>query len=254
MELSWSTFILEMINFLVLVWILKRFLYKPVLEVIERRKASIEQSLSDAKTLQQDAEQLQQQYQRRLADWNAEKQKSRDALQQALETERAQRLEALQQELEQERARADIANQRRLADSLYRNEETALKQGAQFATRLLTLAAGPELETRLVEMVIGELEQLPEERIQSLRNHDNRHIDNIHVTSVYPLSETQQQQLDQSIARIAGHDAEIHFEQDADLIAGLRLTLGAWVLGANLRDELKAFSELAQKPQQDIPA
>ena len=51
MELSWSTFILEAINFLVLVWILKRFLYKPVLDVIERRKAGIEKIQADAKAL-----------------------------------------------------------------------------------------------------------------------------------------------------------------------------------------------------------
>ena len=39
MELSWPTFFLEIVNFLVLVWILKRFLYKPILQAIEQRKA-----------------------------------------------------------------------------------------------------------------------------------------------------------------------------------------------------------------------
>ena len=49
MELSWPTFFLEIINFLVLVWILKRFLYKPVLEAIAHRKAVIDKTLVDAK-------------------------------------------------------------------------------------------------------------------------------------------------------------------------------------------------------------
>ena len=48
MELTWSTFILEIINFLILVWILKRFLYKPVMDAIAKRRASIEQSMQDA--------------------------------------------------------------------------------------------------------------------------------------------------------------------------------------------------------------
>ena len=51
MELNWSTFILEIINFLVLIWILKRFLYKPVLDVIARRRAGIEKTLSDAREM-----------------------------------------------------------------------------------------------------------------------------------------------------------------------------------------------------------
>ena len=39
---------LEVVNFLVLVWMLKRFLYKPVLEAIAQRKAAIDKTLSDA--------------------------------------------------------------------------------------------------------------------------------------------------------------------------------------------------------------
>ena len=37
MELNWTTFALEAVNFMVLVWILKRFLYKPVLAAIAQR-------------------------------------------------------------------------------------------------------------------------------------------------------------------------------------------------------------------------
>jgi len=42
MELNWSTFLLEIINFLILVWILKHFFYKPILDVIAHRRADIE--------------------------------------------------------------------------------------------------------------------------------------------------------------------------------------------------------------------
>ena len=58
MELNWSTFLLEIINFLVLVWILKRFLYQPVLDVIARRRKAIEAQLAEALRLQDEAESL----------------------------------------------------------------------------------------------------------------------------------------------------------------------------------------------------
>ena len=48
MELNWSTFVLEIVNFVVLVFILQRFLYRPVLAVIERRRKSVEDRLSEA--------------------------------------------------------------------------------------------------------------------------------------------------------------------------------------------------------------
>jgi F-type H+-transporting ATPase subunit b len=56
MEFNLSTFILEIINFLILIWILQRLFYKPLLEVIAKRKQFIDQSLADAKIMQQQAE------------------------------------------------------------------------------------------------------------------------------------------------------------------------------------------------------
>ena len=73
MELSWPTFILEIVHFLVLVWILKRFLYKPILQAIGQRKALIEKNLADAEARQSEAEALEQQFQKRLTDWENEK-------------------------------------------------------------------------------------------------------------------------------------------------------------------------------------
>jgi F-type H+-transporting ATPase subunit b len=39
----------------------------------------------------------------------------------------------------------------------------------------------------------------------------------------------------------------VQFEQDSELMAGVRISIGAWVLGANLRDELEGFSALAHE-------
>lgn len=41
MDFDWTTFILEIINFLILIWILKHFLYRPVLKVISERRSGI---------------------------------------------------------------------------------------------------------------------------------------------------------------------------------------------------------------------
>jgi len=69
LELNWSTFALEIFNFLVLVWILKRFLYKPVLNVITRRRETIENQLAEARQLHADADALKERYEHRLSDW-----------------------------------------------------------------------------------------------------------------------------------------------------------------------------------------
>jgi len=246
MELSWSTFVLEIINFLVLVWILKHFLYRPVLDVIARRRAGIEKTLADAQALHADAEKLQKQYEGRIADWDQERQQAREALARELDAERARRLAEVQTSLEQEREKTRVAEARRKDDIMRTMEETALIQGARFTARLLEQASGPDTEARLVELVIDGLTRLPAERIKALHNSYGRTPVAVEVTSAFPLSGDQRRRLTQALAKIISADTPLQFKQDRELVAGVRISIGAWVLGANIRDELKGFTEFVQ--------
>jgi F-type H+-transporting ATPase subunit b len=245
LELNWSTVVLEILNFLILVWILKRFLYQPVLDVVARRRAGIEKTLADAETRYAEAVGLQEQYEGRLAEWNRERQQAREALSRELEAERSRKLAELHTELEQEREKARVAGMHRQADAVRRMEETALQQGARFTTRLLQAAAGPELEARLADLAIKGLAELPAERVSALRNSYGKPLEAIQVASAFPLADAQRQRLGEALAGIAGEEIPQHFEQDHTLLAGVRISIGAWVLGANLQDELKGFMDLA---------
>lgn len=246
MELSWTTFVLEMVNFLVLIWILKRFLYKPVLNVIARRRASIEKTMADAQTLHEDAEKLQEQYAGRLAAWDKERQRARESLARELETERSRKLAELHTALEQEKEKARVAEARRRADTERNMEASALRQAARFATRLLEQASGPDTQTRLVNLLINDISQLSPERVTALRNNYGKMAEAGVVVSAFPLSEDQRQRLEQALATITAPNTAVVFEQDSELLAGVRITIGSWVLAANVQDELKGFMDLAR--------
>ena len=245
MELNWSTFLLEIFNFLVLVWILKRFFYKPILDVIARRRADIEKSLDDSKALHNDAEALQEQYKNRLAVWEQEQQAAKIALKEEVEAERVRQMELLQITLEKKREKAQVIEQHQLKACQQQAEETALTQGAQFTTRLLTSVAGPELEKRLSDLFMQELAALSSEQIEALRAAGNKTPDKIQITSAYALDDAARQLLEQSLGAALGVSGPFHYEQDKALLAGLRINVGAWVLRANLQDELKSFVDFS---------
>jgi F-type H+-transporting ATPase subunit b len=244
-ELNWSTFILEIINFLVLVWILKHFFYKPVLNIIARRKADIDNTLTQAKDLHTEAEALRHQYEHRLQDWEQEKQLARDELRTEINQERARLMQELQQSLEQERKKIEVSNQQRLQATINKAEETSLAHSAQFATRLLESVSGPEVEGHLLTLLIDELKQLPAGRLDMLRASWGEAPSEIHIVSAFPLSENPRQSLEQVLRDITQLNLPFQYEQDKALLAGLRISIGAWVLGINLQDELKGFVELA---------
>ena len=48
MKINWFTVIAQVINFLMLVWLLKKFLYKPILDAVNEREKKITDQLKDA--------------------------------------------------------------------------------------------------------------------------------------------------------------------------------------------------------------
>jgi F-type H+-transporting ATPase subunit b len=247
MELNWTTVILEMVNFLVLVWILKHFLYRPVLQVIEQRRLRIQDQLDEAQSQQRQADELRRQYEHRLADWQQEKAAAREALQQEAESRRKQALQALDTELAAAREKAQVVEQRRLQEQTQHLEREALEVGARFARRLLQGLAGPELEGRILELLGAELARLSEPQRQALIRAMRENGRRLQVESAYPLNEQQRQSLAQDVGRLLGEAVRCDFQRQPALIAGLRLSLGDWSLEANLRDELRAFVDTARE-------
>lgn len=245
MELSGSTFVFEIINFLILVWILKRFLYQPVLGVIARRREGVEKTLADAQVLKAEAEALQDQYRRRLADWEQEKAQAWEALQREINAERSRQLEQLQTDLARERERNRILEARRLEELARRQEEAAIVLAGRFAQRLLERLAGPELEARLIDATLEDLTQLPAERREALQTAYENDTVPLQISGAYPLDEARKARLQQALQRLLGRTVDCRFNQAPELIAGLRITLGSWVVRANLHDELHFFTEMA---------
>ena len=249
MELNWSTFLLEIINFLVLVWILKRFLYQPVLDVIARRRKAIEAQLAEARGLQDEAESLKAQYEDRLTDWEHECRQAKDTLAKQLEDERARELSALQATLDQAREKSQVAEKRQHAEQQRAIEHQALQLGAAFSSRLLGQTSGPELEGRLLTLLLEELSGLSEQQTTGLRRQWGEPPQSIVVSSAFTLSAEQRQRLETALSKVSGLSVPIRFIHDETLLAGLHIVIGAWVLTANVRDELKGFAEFASAPR-----
>lgn len=248
MELNWSTFLLEILNFLVLLWILKRFFYKPVLDTIARRRAAIEKTLANARALSEDAQSLKSRYENRLAEWEQEKEAGRENLRRELAKERERQLAALTTELEKEREKARVLDERRQADCLHKYQEMCLDQGARFVSRLVSDLTGPELEARLYDLVLKQLEDLPPAQLDAIRRALEEDTDRVTVASAYTLDEDRRTLLAEKLGAVVGIPITCRFSEDASLMAGLRITMGAWILHANLQDELKSFTESIHAP------
>ncbi len=245
MELNWTTFVLEIINFLVLLWILKRFLYRPVLQALHKRQQTIQQQLDKAAQLEAHGMELEQQYHNRMESWQREKQQARDVLHREIDAERIKKLADLEQELAGEKAKAAVIEQRRKAEMQQLCQHSAHQQGARFAAKLLSAVAGPEVERQLVDFLIQSLDQLEETQLVELRDNCAAAESICAATSAFALSDSQKQLLKDKLQTICQQPIQLEWHEDLALIAGLRLTIGALVLQLNVANELKGFADLS---------
>jgi F-type H+-transporting ATPase subunit b len=249
MEFNASTFILEIINFLILIWILQRLFYKPLLEVIAKRKQFIDQSLADAKIMQQQAEEQRSLYENRQKLWEQEKQAALTALHQQIEVERRTLMAQLNADLEQERQKINVTIQRQQRELQQQVEKRALQNGARFAGMLLKQSASPELEAQLFTMLLDNIKTLPEACRLCLQMVGTKKLTPIKITSAYPLTAERRLKLEQKLGSLINSQITVQYHQDAELIAGVRMDIGAWVLNANLQHELIGFAEIANESE-----
>jgi F-type H+-transporting ATPase subunit b len=243
LEINWSTFILEIVNFLVLVWILKRFLYRPVLNVIDRRRSEIAETLDNAQSQLTEAQTLQERYEGRLAAWEEERQQAHKELAREIEEQRSKQVSELRATLEREREKSQVADARRLADLRAQAEQSALELGARFATRLLAQSATQDLQARLLDLSLTQLASLPAGHLAASGAPAGAS-EPIVVTSAFALTDAERTRVREALTHVADGESRVEFSQDPELLAGLSVSIGSYLLGLNLRDELAGFARL----------
>lgn len=105
MEIDWLTVGAQVVNFLILVALLKRLLYRPVLDAMDRREKRIADQLRDAERREREAEAQARDFQERSADVERRRQELLDQARREAEDERRERLEDARTEVAQQRER-----------------------------------------------------------------------------------------------------------------------------------------------------
>jgi F-type H+-transporting ATPase subunit b len=245
-ELSWTTFILEAINFLVLVWVLKRLFYAPVKRAIAQRRAAVEKTLHDAESTSREAEDLKSKYDGRLKEWEVEKERQRGELRKELSEERARQLKSIEAAVAAERERMEVQEQVKSAERRANDQAKAMKQALEFTSRLLHDLASPELEAKIGELLTQQISAArPEDFSLAGAPAGNGHR-GVEIRSAFALGTPQRDALIAALKLKLGNDISVRFEQDPQLLAGLEVAMGSYVWRANLRDELAYFAGMGR--------
>ncbi|MBB3139229.1 F0F1 ATP synthase subunit B family protein [Halomonas organivorans] len=239
MAIDWLTVSAQVVNFLILVWLLKRFLYRPVLRAMERRETGIRERLEQAGQREAEAAASLQGYRQREAELASRREALFDAAEKEAEHRRHQWLEAARDEVAARRADWQRQWDEEREGLLDRVGQRALASVESVLRQALQELAGADLETRAVEVFIARLEALDDNARRSLGGARGA----ISVaTSFAPSPEIEARLVDAVRGRIDA-TAEVRLIRSAELICGIELVRGGHRLGWSLADYLETLHE-----------
>ena len=242
MHIDGWTLALQTGNFLILVWLLQRFLYKPVIAVIAKRQAEIATLMQDAAGAKAGAEKLAQDLRDKEAAIAAERERALQSAQAAAEAERVARLQQAQREAATITETARRALDRERAEAADEIRDTAASLGVEIARQLLKGSAADGMVTPFLERVCDSIGRLsPAERQRLAAELTGAH--RLRVVSAAPLPAAEAEHCAKRLRELLRPDIEIEFADDAALLAGVELHFPHTILRDTWRDALAQARE-----------
>ncbi len=252
MLIDWFTVGAQVVNFLVLVWLMKRFLYTPVLDAIDAREQRIADAIADADRTRADATQERD----RFKDSNEALDQQRAALMaQAADQAHAAR----DRILDEARQAADALGAKRmelLRRDVHTLSETLGRRTEQevlaIARQALTDLASASLEAQITEAFTRRLRALSGEARAGLAAGLQSTSDPATVRSAFDLPEEQRAEIRRALNETFSTDLRVGFETDAAVVAGIELTANghrvAWSIAEYLVSLDRAVGDLVTEP------
>ncbi|AWB08927.1 hypothetical protein A6A40_28420 (plasmid) [Azospirillum humicireducens] len=241
MHIDGWTILLQAVNFLILVWLLRRFLYRPVLAVIAERQAATERVRSEAEAARQAAEAASRSLEDQRAALPAERDRLIAAARAEAEAERAALLDRARIEADHalEEARNRLADER--AQALGALQRHAADLGTQLATRLVRDAPCGTLTRPLLEEACAAVEALPADRRHALG--DGTEPVPVRLAAAGPLPDEDVAHARDRLAAALDRPVALELTEDPSLIAGVELHFAHSVVRRSWKQTLAEAKE-----------
>ena len=259
MLIDWFTVGAQVLNFLILVWLMKRFLYKPILNAIDSREKRIATELADADTKKTEAQKERDEFHQKNEQFD---QQRAELLEKATEEAKTER----QRLLEEARKAADALSAKRQVT--LRNEAHNLNQAITRRTqdevfaitrKLLADLATTDLEECMCDVFIHRLAEIDKPTKTRICEAITTTSEPALVRSAFELPSDQRKIIQKSInetfsvcpERSRRGDVPLRFETAPDLISGIELTTNgqkiAWSIADYLGSLEKGIGELLKE-------
>ena len=239
-----TTFLAQLVNLFLLIWLLKRFLYRPVMDIIEKRQKQISHSIQEAENKLVDASKLQESLIQQQENFDKQRQKRLDQLDHEIEQHKAQMIHELEADYK--------AKRQNLQDDLDRSWLAAEAQIQQMIAGEFVVLSQKILTEWSTQNPMDQVLKLFEKKITALTTKRHSELQklftnqkSVQIITSTTLTKKQQEGLKKVLQTNFDLPAKLHilYKKQTDLILGLEMRIGTFLLDWNLNTYLDEMNQ-----------
>ncbi len=246
MDIDWVTFAAQIANFLVLVWLLKRFLYGPIVRAMDAREQQFVDRSAELEQARREAEQREAEYRERLSELDRTKESLMETAAQEVEAWRQQHLAAAREEIEDSRREWYRGLEREKDSLLHELQRRVGREVFRASRHVLKQLCDVSLEQQVIVRFEQHLQQLDADRraeiAQAIVNSHHR----VMVATAFPLDSRQQQTVTRQLHEYVAEGIAVDFSVHPELICGIEVRAAgykiAWSAGELLEEIETSFA------------
>jgi F-type H+-transporting ATPase subunit b len=235
LEINPSTLLLQVANFLIMAFILTRFLFKPLKEMLDKRASRATKAMDEAKKAVHEAEALKLEYERKHENINAEFSALKNEARIVIDQTRQQMLKEAYEEIEAMRARAQEEIEQQRADALLLHRGKIGELVATLVRRMMEDILNPQLHQAYLDAF---LKQLHSVQLEGRIPNDGEAAISAELITTTPLTQENEGQIAVTLETAISQPIDLTCRVDPGLIAGAMIRLGDILIDGSLQGQL----------------
>ena len=247
MLIDWFTVGAQIVNFLVLVGLLKYFLYEPILKAMDKREQTIAHRLEEAEAQKRKSERQADEYRKEWQELQENRSQMLAEAKSSVEQERQELFEQARREVgevEQEWQKAIEREKTSFANAL---SQAVARQCVSVARKALRELADTELEDRIIGKFLQALRDLKQGEIERIRESSVENDTIVAIQSTFEIDPDRRKEIKRAISEKIGGDLQIRFDQSSELISGIAIRIGGHRISWAIDDYLVSIEQEASR-------
>lgn len=243
MNIDWFVLISQVVNFLILLALLKHFLYNRIVKVMDEREQRIASRLDEAESKKKEADQELKEYQQKKQELDREQNEILEQAKQASEQRKKELIQKARDEVDSLRSRwKKTVDQER--DEFLRELRTKVgDQVYSISRRVLKDLSDEDLEKQIISVFIDRIQKMGEDEQTEIADFVKNSDEKIQINSAFEIADDFKNKIEKALAEKISKKIELKFDITEEIICGIEMKLNGKKVEWSVDNYLSALEE-----------